>query len=368
VSKGSRACRCRRSSSECDCCLGGGQINPRTRLRPAICPRTTSCSKCRANAATSETNKSDKVKDCEKSDDPPRGLLKEFQNKIAGVFPKKTEKPNEPKETKKEETSEDKEEGDEKRTRDVKDSKERRSASRKRNSLFGGFGLGKKDDKSGSEEAPVVETTKDVPADTSATSQEQASPNPEASTPEVSTERPAPTKRASIFDSFRYQFTKKDKVETPTVVTPKEETTPLQVLPAVGLNEADKEASTPGAVSEVVQDAQATVENKVEKLTTKAEKRKTSLHFGLGLGKKEKNASSDDEVVEKPKSPFAKLRATVKSKTSPKLFHDKKEEPSTSVSATAPEIAKMEETANQKIVTSPEPAAQSQATEVAASA
>ncbi|TQS36686.1 hypothetical protein Golomagni_02854 [Golovinomyces magnicellulatus] len=316
--------------------------------------------------ATSEANKTEKAKESEKPDETPRGLLKEFQNKIAGVFPKKAEKSTELKEPKKEEATEDKEDAEEKRVRDGKDSKERRSASRKRNSIFGGFGLGKKDEKIVSEEAPVVEVTKEIPSETAVASPEQLTPNPDVTAPEVPTERPVPTKRASIFDSFRNQFSKKDKVESPTIVTPKEEsaTTPLQVLPAVGLNEADKEAPTTGIVAEAVQDTQATVESKVEKLATKAEKRKTSLHFGLGLGKKEKNISSDEEVVEKPRSPFAKLRATVKSKTSPKLFQDKKEEPSTP----AQETTKAEDTTSQKIVTSPEPAAQSQATEVAASA
>ncbi|RKF81809.1 putative immunogenic protein [Golovinomyces cichoracearum] len=316
--------------------------------------------------AKSEATKTEKAKETEKSDDSPRGLLKEFQNKIAGVFPKRTEKPSETKESKKEESTEDNEEGEEKRSRDVKDPKERRSASRKRNSIFGGFGLGKKDEKIGTEETPVAEATKEIPSETPVAGPEQTTPNPETAVPEVPLERPVPTKRASIFDSFRYQFSKKDKVETPIVVTPKDEpsTTPLQVLPAVGLNEADKEASAPGIVTEAIKEMQAAAENKAEKLATKTEKRKPSLHFALGLGKKEKNTSSDEEVVEKPQSPFAKLRATVKSKTSPRLFHDKKEASST----VAPETTKTEEVAAQKIAAPPEPTAPSQVTEVSASA
>lgn len=45
------------------------------------------------------------------------------------------------------------------------------------------------------------------------------------------------------------------------------------------------------------------------KKEVKAEKRKSSLPFAFG---KKKEAASSDEEAEKPKSPFSKLRATIK--------------------------------------------------------
>jgi hypothetical protein len=62
-------------------------------------------------------------------------------------------------------------------------------------------------------------------------------------------------------------------------------------------------------------------ETKTEAPAVKSDKRKSSLPW---LTKKEK-PTSDDET-EKPKSPFAKLRATVKGKTSPKAAEKPAEE------------------------------------------
>jgi hypothetical protein len=70
-------------------------------------------------------------------------------------------------------------------------------------------------------------------------------------------------------------------------------------------------------------------ETKTETPAVKSDKRKSSLPW---LTKKDKPTS--DEEGEKPKSPFAKLRATVKGKTSPKA--EKATEKPTEEKAAAP--------------------------------
>lgn len=67
-------------------------------------------------------------------------------------------------------------------------------------------------------------------------------------------------------------------------------------------------AEQPAAETAATEAAPAT--NGETKETPKAEKRKSTLPFSFG--KKKEGSASDEEGVEKPKSPFSKLRATIK--------------------------------------------------------
>lgn len=314
-------------------------------------------------AISTEETPAEKPKETEKSDDLARSLFKGFQNKLAGVFPKKTEKTtSEVREETKETTAEIKE--------DVKDeekeTKERRSASRKRNSFFGGLVLGKKDDKSELDEAAVTDSSKD--ANTELSKSDEVNPEqPVASEAPVSNEttpeKPAgPFKRASIFGTLKNQFARKEKVDTTAAPKDIESSANAPVIPAVGTSDAPKEDVVTEVLVEKAQEVQTTVDAKTEKVATKAERRKSTLPFGLGLSKKEKIVSSDDEAHEKPLSPFARIRATVRSKTSPKHAPEKKEE------LPAPAETKTEEVTSQPLVSEPEPAVTSATPAVAASA
>lgn len=113
---------------------------------------------------------------------------------------------------------------------------------------------------------------------------------------------------------------------------PVAETAP--VIPAVESTEplaasVDSPAAVPAETAAVTEGEAAAPETPVA-ATTKAEKRKSSLPW---LSKKEKASTTDDEAEkEKPLSPFAKLRATVKGK-SPKV--EKAAEPAAEPAAAA---------------------------------
>ncbi|KAI1004587.1 hypothetical protein K3495_g3626 [Podosphaera aphanis] len=296
-------------------------------LEPTVA--TTIAPEAEANAAATDAVVAaqevvvEQTKAEDKPEESPRsGLLKGFQQRLAGVFPKKTEKNSEGKEEKKEDKKS--ETSDEKKDDAEEKAVKQRSASRKRNSLLGGFGIGKKDEKPAVEETPVSEPTSNPePTTVNEASGDKGIEAGTASAPDTPTERPGLSKRASIFDTFKSHFVKKDKAEHVTATKESEavsESAP--VIPAVGSSEPAAPEAT------VVENAQEVPEAKTEKEkpTSKFEKRKSSLPFGLGLNKKEKVQSGDDEAVEKPLSPFAKLRATVKSKASPKFSSEKKED------------------------------------------
>jgi hypothetical protein len=78
-------------------------------------------------------------------------------------------------------------------------------------------------------------------------------------------------------------------------------------------------------------EAAAAVTNGETKKEVKSDKRKSSLPFGLG-SKKEKSTTSDDEA-DKPKSPFSKLRATIKGKGKADKPAEKAEEKATEAEA-----------------------------------
>lgn len=225
--------------------------------------------------------------------------------------------------------------------------------------------MGKKDEKSEVDEA-ALDSSKDANTElnkpTEVTPEQPAATDAPGST-ETPPEKPAgPFKRASIFGTLKNQFVRKEKVETTAAPKEVESSATAPVIPAVGTSDAPKEDVVTEAIADKVQDVQATIEAKTEKLVTKAERRKSTLPFGLGLSKKEKLVSSDDEAHEKPLSPFARIRATVRSKTSPKHAPEKKEELPT------PAETKTEEVTSQPLVTEPEPAVTSATPAVAASA
>jgi hypothetical protein len=134
--------------------------------------------------------------------------------------------------------------------------------------------------------------------------------------------KPAPaSKRNSIFGTLKSQFshTKEKKPEEAAPAVPAKDAEPVSetapVIPAVESTEplAASVVSPATAPVETTEAPVANGETKAEAPVVKTDKRKSSLPW---LNKKDKPSS--DEEGEKPKSPFAKLRATVKGKTSPK--------------------------------------------------
>lgn len=225
----------------------------------------------------------------------------------------------------------------------------RRSASRKRGSIFGTL-LGKKEEKAA--EAPAAETSEAAPtaeAETAPAAEPAAEPAVE--TPAVAEETPAvaetaapaeaketkptPTKRASIFGNLLRQKKSPETEtaapavaaapateETSATTEPVSETAP--VIPTVETTAPlSAEIASPATVpTETVEVAPAT--NGETKKEVKSEKRKSSLPFNLGL---KKSPASDEEGEKSTKtSPFSKLRATIKGKGRSEKAAEKAEE------------------------------------------
>ncbi|KAF7942175.1 hypothetical protein EAE99_000225 [Botrytis elliptica] len=222
-----------------------------------------------------------------------------------------------------------------------------RSASRKgdkRTSIFGAIpGFGKKEEKteapkdevvaSPSTEEPVVATdasaapvvdapvATEVPATTEEAAIAPAVEEPVAAAAPV--EKPVPTKRNSIFGTLQSRFShKKPEPEAVSpVIAPKDEEPVSENAPVIPAVDTTEPLNTNvEAAPAPVETTESPVTNgetpkAAETPITKADKRKSSLPW---LNKKDKSAATSDEETEKPKSPFAKLRATVKSKSSPK--------------------------------------------------
>lgn len=208
-----------------------------------------------------------------------------------------------------------------------------RSASRKRTSIFGNIGFGKKEEKSeikeesavAPTETPVVAPVEPVAAPAEVAPTKEASPAP-VEPAVVSETRPTPSKRNSIFDSFK-SFTHKEKkpeekkTDESAVVAkepePVSETAP--VIPAVESSEPLSTSVAAPVVAPVEETPVTNGETKAAEtpvVAPKSDKRKSSLPW---LSKKKETTTSDEEgEKEKPLSPFAKLRATVKAKSSPK--------------------------------------------------
>ncbi|KAF7863830.1 hypothetical protein EAF04_006795 [Stromatinia cepivora] len=271
------------------------------------------------------------------------------EEKAEAKAEKKEEKAEakEAKEEQKEENAEAKAEAKEEKAELKAEKKDRksRSASRKgdkRTSIFGAIpGFGKKEEKteapkdevvaSPSTEEPVVATEAsaapvvDAPVDTEVpATTEEAAIAPAVEEPVAAAapiEKPVPTKRNSIFGTLQSRFSnKKPEPEAASPVAAKDEEPVSEnapVIPAVDTTEpltANVDASAPAETTEVPV-TNGETPKAAETPITKADKRKSSLPW---LSKKDKSAATSDEETEKPKSPFAKLRATVKSKSSPK--------------------------------------------------
>jgi hypothetical protein len=310
-------------------------------------------------------------------------------------------------ETKKEEKAEAKEE-----KKEEKAARKSRSGSRKRNSIFENFGLrSKKDEQAEAKKEEKVETKEATPAESTATPVTAApldapgavvaAPVVEPAKTEVATPAPVETakpatpankRNSSIFGSLSSKFGQKKSVS---------EAKPSEAAPAVPVKDADivepvsaeapvipvPEASEPLAaavaspatvpVTEVTNGVPETEEDKPEvKPETKSEpvqKRKSSLPFGLGLSKEKK----DEVDGEKPKSsPFAKLRQTIKGKTSPKAAEktpekapEKTEESASEPAVETPEVnTEAAETTAEPIISEPISAAPAAAPQVSATA
>ncbi|KAK2625547.1 hypothetical protein QTJ16_004859 [Diplocarpon rosae] len=283
---------------------------------------------------------------------------------VPASLPKKSvDKTEAVKEDKKEEKSEEKAE---------KKDRKSRSASRKRNSLFGGFGIGKKEEKveapAAPEDtpAPVADAEQLLAAADVTASEPVAAPETSESTQAVeespaTAEKPATSKRNSIFGTLKSQFsqTKEKKTESETAPpVPAKEAEPVSesapVIPAVQASEplATSVAAPSTAPNETVEAPVTNSETRTaETPITKAEKRKSSLPW---LSKKEKATTPSDEETEKPKSPFAKLRATVKAKSSSKS--DKAIEKPATAEETPDEIQASAVTEPEKVVPATNPA------------
>jgi len=310
-------------------------------------------------------------------------------------------------EAKKEEKAEAKEEKKEKAAR------KSRSASRKRNSLFENFGLrSKKDEQAEAKKEEKAEAKEATPAESTTTEPVTAAPldTPaiaaavvaapvvdEPAKTEVATPGPAETakpatpankRNSSIFGSFSSKFGQKKSVSEAkpseaAPVVPAKDTDVVEPISAEAPVIPAPEASEPLAaavaspatvpVTEVTNGVPKTEEDKPEvKPETKSDpvqKRKSSLPFGLGLSKEKK----DEVDGEKPKSsPFAKLRQTIKGKTSPKAAEkipEKTEESASEPAVETPEVnTEAAETTAEPIISEPISTAPAAALQVSATA
>ncbi|KAE9368504.1 hypothetical protein N431DRAFT_443939 [Stipitochalara longipes BDJ] len=297
---------------------------------------------------------------------------------IGAAAPKKSvdvkEEKKEEKAEAKEEKKEEKKEVKEEKKEEKKEARKSRSASRKRNSIFGSFGLGKKEEKTevAKEETPAAPATEEPAAPVEPVVAEpvvaapepttEAAPATEAAAAPAET-KPVPTKRNSIFGSLKSSFANKEKkTTTDAPVVPPKDAEPVSenapVIPPVETSETPAAAETTEAVPATNGETKAAVETPAPK----TRKGSSSLPW---LSKKEKPATSDEEV-EKPKSPFAKLRETVKGKSSPKApkATEKPAEAKEDTAAPAEATPAVEE----PVVSEPVPVVQQTPAPVAASA
>jgi hypothetical protein len=294
---------------------------------------------------------------------------------VGAAAPKKSvdvkEEKKEEKAEAKEEKKEEKKEVKEEKKEEKKEARKSRSASRKRNSIFGNFSLGKKEEKTevAKEETPVVAATEEPAAPVEPVAAEPVAASEPTTEAAPATEAAAvtptetKTKRSSIFGTLKGTFAGKEKkpsTEAP-VVPPKDaepvsETAP--VIPPVETSETPAATETTEAVPTTNGETKAAVETPAPK----TRKGSSSLPW---LSKKEKPATSDDEV-EKPKSPFAKLRDTVKRTSSPKA--PKATEKPAEAKEETPAPAEATPAVEEPVVSEPVPVVQQTPAPVAASA
>ncbi|KAI0400189.1 Pleckstrin homology domain-containing protein [Xylaria palmicola] len=226
-----------------------------------------------------------------------------------------TEAAEEPKDENKEEPKEEK-----------KEEPKRRSASRKRASIFGNL-LGKKEEAkkevpaeekpaeteaaAATEPTPVEQIIAATEAEATSADAAEAAPAEETKEPV----KPVPTKRASLFAGLSFGKKKVDPESAPT--TPAKEEIPATeaavaetapVIPAVETTEPlSTEVASPTTPSaEAAEGTPST--NGENKKEVKSDKRKSSLPFAFG----KKDKSNSDEEGEKKTPFFSKLRQTVK--------------------------------------------------------
>jgi hypothetical protein len=292
---------------------------------------------------------------------------------VAAAVPKKSVDVKEEKKEEKAEAKEEKKEEKKEIKEEKKEARKSRSASRKRNSIFGSFGLGKKEEKPevAKEETPVAAATEEpaaavepvaaepvVAAPETTTTEAESTPATEAAVTTPTEAKPAPTKRNSIFGTFKNSFAKEKKPSTESPVVPPKDAEPVSenapVIPPVETSETPVAAETTEAP---VTNGETKV---AETPAPKARKASSSLPW---LTKKEKPATSDEEA-EKPKSPFAKLRATVKGKKTEKAADKPAEAAKEETAAPAEATPAVEE----PVVSEPVPVVQQTPAPVAASA
>jgi hypothetical protein len=266
-------------------------------------------------------------------------------------------------ETKKEEKAEEKKE---------EKARKSRSASRKRNSIFGNFSLGSKKEEAKEEKASEIKEAAapaeataaedapvDGPSDAPVSSPVEETPKAEEAAPAspVEAKKPTTSKRNSVFGTITSKFGSKkaaseSKTDAPPAVPAKDET-PVEPIsaeaPVIPPPEASESlaaavqspATVPVEETPVTNGASAAVETKAEeaksetKPAIKSERRKSSLPFGLGSSK-EKTEKAPEVDGEKPMSPFAKLRQTIKGRSPKAKAAEKSEETPAEPAADAP--------------------------------
>jgi hypothetical protein len=293
-------------------------------------------------------------------------------------------------EAKKEEKAEVKEEKKEEKAR------KSRSVSRKRNSIFGNFLSSKKDEPAEAKDSAPVEATATEPATTEAAAAPLDGPtvaaaavaapvvDEPAKTEEkaapAETTKPANKRNSSIFGSLSSKFGSKKAVsevkpssEAAPAVPAKDATTTEPVsaeAPVIPAPEASEPLATavesPAAVpttevtNGVTEPEEVKPEVKPETKTEVPQKRKSSLPFGFGG--KEKTAETDGE---KKPSPFARIRQTIKGKSSPKSAEKAAEKaPEKTEEAAAEPAAAAAAEATAEPATTEEPAITSEAAEI----
>lgn len=296
---------------------------------------------------------------------------------VAKVEAKKEEKA-EKKEEKKEVKEEKKEEKAEAKEEKKEEKKERksRSASRKRNSIFGGFGKKTEPKEETAAEAPATEpvvaepaVAETAPVAEAAVATEPVAPVVEEPASPVEA-KPANSKRNSIFGTLKSRISqsKPEKKEETAPEVPAKDAEPVSetapVIPAVESTEP-LAASVVSPATAPVETTEAPVTNgetKTETPAAKSDKRKSSL----GWIKSEKAEKSGDES-EKPASPlFAKIRKTFKGKNpkSEKLS-EKATEPAAETAAPEVEAVKP---AEEPVVSEPTPVINNASPQVSATA
>jgi len=275
-------------------------------------------------------------------------------------------------EAKKEEKAEEKEEKKERKSRSV---------SRKRNSIFANFAIGSKKEEKEEKTAEAKETA--APAEATATDgpaegiaevteppNEDAKPEDAAPASPVETKKPAIGKRNSVFGTLTSRFGSKKTASEPKAEAVKDEPSVDQVaadapvIPAPEASEPLADAvqspateETPATNGDPITETKAEESKPETKPAIKSDKRKSSLPFGFG-STREKTEKAPETDGEKPKSPFAKIRQTIKGKSSKTKTADKPAENAEQAASEPATTSEPAGTATEPVVSDPVPAIQ----------